>query len=129
MSAVVTFVHEQSAQVNVVWATLPEQVAAPPSPKFTGGPPLAHLAGGGPSGTAGTQPPPTHPCPAGQAWPQPPQLALSLPVSTQALLHAVKPGMQLPAHALPEQTCVPEQTMPHPPQLFGSPVEMHLPLQ
>jgi hypothetical protein len=63
--------------------------------------------------------------PSGQAWPQPPQLALSLLVLTQDSPQTVRPPLQLTVHLPPEQLAKapPEavQVFPHSPQFCGSP--------
>jgi hypothetical protein len=65
----------------------------------------------------------------GHAFPQLPQLALSLPVSTHEWLHAVVVGGHCETHALLAHTWLPVHTTPQPPQLLGSiAVPMHFPL-
>jgi len=51
-------------------------------------------------------------------------------MSTQNRLHTVCPVWQVDPHTPPTQTWLPEQTLPQPPQLFGSVVVlMQAPLQ
>jgi hypothetical protein len=94
------------AHGNVLAAVLPEQLGGvlPPVVKMMGGPPLTHLAGGGPTTTAGIQFPPTHPLPAAQTFPHEPQLLRSLWKSTHLLLQAERPPGQLVVQALETHT-------------------------
>ena len=71
--------------------------------------------------------PPLHACPAGQAVPQPPQLPISVLVSTHAPEQRPSPGAHAIAHASPSQAAAPlprvgpGQFVPHClPQLLGS---------
>jgi hypothetical protein len=67
-----------------------------------------------------THTPPWHGSPAAQAWPQPPQLAESVWVSTHSLLHGVSLALAQ-AHWLALQVApAPGHTIPHAPQLSGS---------
>lgn len=54
------------------------------------------------------------------AFPQLPQLALSVFTSTQEPLHAVKPALHEPEHFPAEQTSVDAHFVPHAPQFAGS---------
>lgn len=58
------------------------------------------------------------------SMPQPPQFALSVAVSTQALVQRVSPGLQVTPQPLGVQVAVPfatvGQTVPHAPQFFTS---------
>jgi hypothetical protein len=66
----------------------------------------------------------------GHAWPQLPQLALSVCGSTHDWLHAVVVGGHWPTHALLAHTWPAAHLTPQPPQLLGSTaVPMHMPLQ
>ena len=77
--------HVQTAHGNVLAAVLPAHVPGvePLVVKMMGGPPFTHFAGGGPTTTAGTQFPATHPEPVAHALPHEPQLLRSLEKSTQ----------------------------------------------
>src|SRR5258708_33478281 len=103
-----------------------------PLPGWTtkGGPPPAHIAGGGKT-RAGTPAPPEQPCIAGQTRPHVPQLLLSVCRSTHVPVHAESPdpGKHDPAQPPAEQTWPAVHTTPQPPQLLGSLVGMHWPLQ
>ena len=94
------------AHGNVLAAVLPEQLGGmlPPGVKMMGGPPLTHLAGGGPTTTAGTQFPPTHPLPAAQTFPHVPQLLRSLWKSTHLLLQEERLPGQLVVQPLETHT-------------------------
>jgi hypothetical protein len=93
----------------------------------TGGPPPGQLAG--PKLAESAHPPPTHPFPAGQALPQPPQLALSDCMSTQVPLQALRPVRHDEAHPPAEHTCPEGQVTPQAPQLPGVLVTTHPPPQ
>ena len=122
----------QIAHGKVLAAVFPEHEpgVVPPVVKMMGGPPFTHFAGGGPTTTAGTHVPPTHPDPAAHALPHEPQLARSLEKSTQRLLQTERFPGQLAVHPLETHTWFAAQTVLHPPQWAGSPaVGMHWPLQ
>jgi hypothetical protein len=92
-----------------------------------GGPPLSHFAGGVPQPT---QLPLAHAVVGPHAWPQVPQLLLSVDVLTHAPLHAVRPPAQLLAHDPFKHTLPAPHTLLQAPQLFGSLAEgMHFPPQ
>src|SRR5688500_11658585 len=118
-----TSLHEQSPNLKVADACRPaHDVPVGPSVKVMGGPPLVHLAGAAPTGTAATQLPDCQPRPAGHRLPHEPQWSLLLAVSTQAPAQALSGSGQLDAgtHALPRQTSLPPQVRPHAPQFLGS---------
>jgi hypothetical protein len=79
---------------------------------------------------AGPHVPQIQPSPALHGAPHPPQLALSVIVSTHCPPHAWSPGRHDAVQAPAEQTSVAPHTVPHPPQLLGSfTVAMQAPLQ
>ena len=96
----------QIAHGNVLAAVLPEQLGGvvPPGVRMMGGPPLTHLAGGGPMTTPGTQVPATHPLPAAHTLPHEPQLLRSLWKSTHLLLQAERLPGQLVVQPLETHT-------------------------
>src|SRR5688572_26905845 len=94
LSVILTSLHEQSAHRNVVWARLPTHSVPLPVDTVMGGPPPMHFAGGGPSAALGTQPPLTHPWPAGHGSLHAPQWFESVCRSTHCCAHSLRPGRQ-----------------------------------
>jgi hypothetical protein len=95
-----------------------------------GGPPPPHFAGAGPTGTDGTQVPPTQPLPAAHGAPHEPQFTLSVFVSTHVPLQAVRPPPQFATHPLEKHTSPGGHFLPQAPQLLGSTlVTTHFPAQ